>query len=405
MIHSLKSEEAVRFSPRAFLALSCRSRLKSEESVRFSPPPQPSPASGRGSHPSCKYLRREEAKLPLPLAGEGWGGGEKLCVLFAFALQVLATPAFAQNAPQVLAPPIVEPIPPPIPVLEPRPFAWRELAFDGPNSIKIYDGDAVNQDGQPVRAWYAAIDYNDEALQARAILSHAKLGREPASALAQKNAALLAINGGYFDVKSVPSKTYSLVLSEGQILATNIIAATRPNGRFLLTRGAFGIRADRTFDIAWVAHFDNRIVAFQTPTPNTYAKPAPAPRAEDGRVWDAMEAIGGAPILIKDGEIRISNEAEAIPLDMTTVRHPRTAIGWSGGRRLTFFVCDGRQPLWSMGQTLPELADTLRDLGCVEALNLDGGGSSTFVVDGRALNRPGDGRERNVSSIFAIVKK
>ena len=118
-----------------------------------------------------------------------------------------------------------------------------------------------------------------------------------------------------------------------------------------------------------------------------------------------MEAIGGAPILLKEGEIRISNEAEAIPLDMTIVRHPRTAIGWSGGKRLIFFVCDGRQPLWSMGMTLPELAGTLRELGCVEALNLDGGGSATFVVDGRALNRPSDGRERNVSSIFAIVKK
>lgn len=297
------------------------------------------------------------------------------------------------------------PVPPPAPVLEPHPFVWRELAFDGSNSIKIYEGDAVNQHGQPVRAWYAAIDYNDEALQARAILSDASLGREPASALAQKNAALVAINGGYFDVKSVPSKTYSLVLSDGQILATNIAAATRPNGRFFLTRGAFGIRSDRTFDIAWVAHFDQRIVAFQNPTPNSYFKPAPAPQAKDGRVWEMSEAIGGAPVLLKNGEVRISNEAEAIPLDMTTVRHPRTAVGWSGGKRLIFFVCDGRQPLWSMGMTLPELAQTLRELGCVEALNLDGGGSATFVVNGRALNRPSDGRERNVSSIFALLKK
>ena len=185
--------------------------------------------------------------------------------------------------------------------------------------------------------------------------------------------------------------------------ATNIAAATRPNGRFFLTRGAFGIRADRTFEIAPVANFDNRVVAFNAPNPNTYAKPALAPRAADGRVWDATEAIGGAPILIKDGGIRISNEAEAIPLDMTIARHPRTAIGWSGGRRLILFVCDGRQPLWSMGQTLPELANTLRDLGCVEALNLDGGGSTTFVVQNNTLNHPSDGRERNVSSIFAIV--
>ena len=190
---------------------------------RFRPPPQPSPASGRGSLASDRRKIPRATLLPLPLAGEGWGGGRKLCVLFAFTLQVLATPIYAQNAPQVLAPPIetppsVAPVPPPIPVLEPRPFVWRELSFDLPTSIKIYQGDAVNLDGQIVRAWYADIDYNDAAIQARAILSDSKIGREPVSVLATKNAALVAINGGYFDMKSNPSKTYSLVLSDGKVL-------------------------------------------------------------------------------------------------------------------------------------------------------------------------------------------
>lgn len=314
----------------------------------------------------------------------------------------LATIAIAWPLCAQIAPPSSEIA---VPKLEPRPFLWTRLALDLPPSIEVFSGDAVNSDGQIVRAWFASVDYSDRSLRARAALSNAALGRESTSALAKQIGALVAINGGYFDMKSVPSKTYSLVMSDGQILAANVANASRANGRYFLTRSALGIRADRSFDVAWIAHIDDKILAYPAPSPNTYAAPAPAPSATfptGATVWNAREAIGGAPVLIESGADVTSAEAEAIPAEMTLKTHPRTAIGFTP-TRLILFVCDGRQPNWSMGLTLPELTRTMRDLGCVEALNLDGGGSSTFVVRDQVLNRPSDGGERNVSSIFALA--
>ncbi len=95
--------------------------------------------------------------------------------------------------------------------------------------------------------------------------------------------------------------------------------------------------------------------------------------------------------------------------------HPRTAIGYSkNGKFLYIVVVDGRQPLYSEGMTLPELADLLVDLGAHDAMNLDGGGSSTLVIRGadgqpRLLNSPIDmyipGRERPVANHLGIYFK
>jgi exopolysaccharide biosynthesis protein len=69
-------------------------------------------------------------------------------------------------------------------------------------------------------------------------------------------------------------------------------------------------------------------------------------------------------------------------------------------------VCvDGGQPNTSSGMTLTELADFMKSLGCESALNLDGGGSTTMVIRNRAVNRPSDGQERNISSALMVRKK
>ena len=62
-------------------------------------------------------------------------------------------------------------------------------------------------------------------------------------------------------------------------------------------------------------------------------------------------------------------------------------------------VVDGRQPCWSIGINLPDLARMLKeDFGCTQALNLDGGGSSALYLDGKLVNRPSDGTCRAVSN-------
>jgi exopolysaccharide biosynthesis protein len=266
-----------------------------------------------------------------------------------------------------------------------------------------------------VRAWYASIDYSDRALTARAILPDAPAARESTSALAAKANALVAVNGGYFSwaAPGASASSLSLVLSQGRLLSPGATSASRPNGKHFLTRGAFGVRFDRSFDVTWAAtlprenNLGKYLWSYPTPVPNLYSAPAPPFSREfpaGGQEWNVTEAIGGAPVLLEGGEPKITAEAEAIGPEMVKVRHPRTLIGWAGGNKMLLLVCDGRRPDWSMGLTLEESALLMRDLGCVEALNLDGGGSSTFVAAGKVLNKPSDGSERRVSSIWAITK-
>jgi hypothetical protein len=116
----------------------------------------------------------------------------------------------------------------------------------------------------------------------------------------------------------------------------------------------------------------------------------------------ARVAIGGGPLLIKNGK------AEPWPLRSASnpyqPRHPRTALGFDA-RHLFFVVVDGRQANLSIGMSMVELVELLQKLGCTEAMNLDGGGSSTFWLNGKVMNSPSDWRERAVANALIVVEK
>ena len=102
-------------------------------------------------------------------------------------------------------------------------------------------------------------------------------------------------------------------------------------------------------------------------------------------------AVSGGPRLLRSGRVSVEREQEGQREGFDTERHPRTAAGFTqDGRYLVLMVVDGRQPGYSRGVDLFELASLLREFGCTEALNLDGGGSSTMVVDKAIANRPSD---------------
>lgn len=120
-------------------------------------------------------------------------------------------------------------------------------------------------------------------------------------------------------------------------------------------------------------------------------------RVDDGRAGaevlvrleaspDAVESVGGSPILVKDGRRWFSDE----PRDFFSKRHPRTAVGWNDAGDVWLVTVDGRKPGLSEGMTMRELAQLMIDLGATGAINLDGGGSTTFVAGGTVLNRPSD---------------
>ena len=107
-------------------------------------------------------------------------------------------------------------------------------------------------------------------------------------------------------------------------------------------------------------------------------------------------ALGGGPTLVHQGA----------PMHWNTPppRHPRSAIGWND-QYLFLVEVDGRQAGLSVGMSFPELADYLVRLGCQEALNLDGGGSSTLWVLGQVMNSPCYGHERNMANALLLVRK
>jgi exopolysaccharide biosynthesis protein len=115
------------------------------------------------------------------------------------------------------------------------------------------------------------------------------------------------------------------------------------------------------------------------------------------KALDPWQGVSFLPVLIKGGMSR------PIDSEWKLTKHPRTIIGEYANGDLIFIVVDGRQSDWSSGVTLERLLEKLVELGVKEGYNLDGGGSTTFVYDGKILNRPSDGKARPVVTNFVIM--
>ena len=100
---------------------------------------------------------------------------------------------------------------------------------------------------------------------------------------------------------------------------------------------------------------------------------------------DVNHIISGGPYLIKNGDIYVDMTAQK--LGSIGGRNPRTAIGYTRDNHLIMLTADGREGS-SIGLTLVELANLMKELGCVNAMNLDGGGSTVMFVKGQVVNKP-----------------
>jgi hypothetical protein len=117
------------------------------------------------------------------------------------------------------------------------------------------------------------------------------------------------------------------------------------------------------------------------------------------------QVIGGFPILLEDGS-RVGDLEVSDRASFAAERHPRTAVGWDPDESLLWLiVVDGRQPGYSVGMSLPELAELMEGLGIDDGINLDGGGSSVMVLEGNAVSRPSDSQgERPVVNALAVKR-
>ncbi len=117
-----------------------------------------------------------------------------------------------------------------------------------------------------------------------------------------------------------------------------------------------------------------------------------------GNVQEGIAGFGSR--LVKDGNICVSGS------DSKT---PRTAVGITAAGKVVLMVLDARESSWSVGAGMAEIAQIMYEVGCVDAINLDGGGSSTFVAKQpgedalSVVNKPSDGFARSVASSLMVV--
>lgn len=117
----------------------------------------------------------------------------------------------------------------------------------------------------------------------------------------------------------------------------------------------------------------------------------------------ARQAVQGNAMVLKSGQIVDPTAA------VMKARHPRTVVGLDKeSKTLTILTVDGRRAGVSIGMTGPELGAEMKRLGCQEAMNLDGGGSTELVLrdpetgELHVMNQPSDGRERAVADVVGV---
>jgi len=123
-------------------------------------------------------------------------------------------------------------------------------------------------------------------------------------------------------------------------------------------------------------------------------------RLETNPRWpDLWHALGGGPLLVREGRICVNGQAERFRPDVTQGTRARSAVGLTREGEIILVAIE------KPGMTLHELAATMLRLGAVQAMNLDGGGSTAMIVNGKLLNIPEDGFERSVSNALIVYQE
>ena len=121
----------------------------------------------------------------------------------------------------------------------------------------------------------------------------------------------------------------------------------------------------------------------------------------------AWNTLSFGPAIVDDGAV--IDGIDDVEIDTNIGNHsiqgeqPRTAIGVTADGHILIVVVDGRDPGYSRGVTLTELADIMISLGATTAYNLDGGGSSELWFNGEVVNQPSNGGERATSDILSVA--
>lgn len=282
------------------------------------------------------------------------------------------------------------------------PLSWEpagHLNAGLPDGIRVYQGASHTL---PLKAWYVRVRESDPRIETRVAVARDEDARETVSEFAAREGAVVAVNGGYFRMDLDPSEAVGLLHIGGRTLSGSLGWVRRDSLRYPVLRGALGFFPDGRVDVAWAASRGDTLVEWPLPPDNLPGQPADPPESSGGAPWYVRDALAAGPVLVRRGRIAVSGDEEVFFGSSIPEVHPRTAAGYTAQGELILLVVDGRQPS-SRGVDLRELAAIMKELGCVEAVNLDGGGSSTLVVNGRLVNRPAGGSyQREVLSAITV---
>lgn len=335
----------------------------------------------------------------------------------SFALLCLALAACSKksapeggNPPGPVTPPVVTPVP-----LITLPAEWvKQTAVSAgfPAGIEVYRRTAAYAN-KAMNAWCVVFDPKDPTLELKPVLpaTNKKVSTQYAEEPGTKYAA---INAGYFGTNI----SYSLVQYNGTVSAVNIKSLTRTyNGSpttYYPTRGAFGITAGGVPEVAWVYSVgagNGTLYRYPQPSPNDVTQaPQPVPTAAfpaGGSVWQVQSAIGGSPVLVYNNQVRITDTEELIDINNGSSR-ARSAIGHTASGKVVLLAVEGNNPNGGAGLNLTEMASLMKEMGCTGALNLDGGGSTSLVVNGQPTVVPSDANnttERAVMSTLILKRR
>ena len=282
-----------------------------------------------------------------------------------------------------------------------------------PASVHVYKT-TDPLEGKPNIAYYVEADLKDRRLNFTSDTTH-KRRLTPQQFYTKNNNPVVVVNCTFFSFAT--NQNLNPVIKAGKLVSYDAHSRKRKDGfTYLHTFGsAIGISKRRKADIAWLYtdSIKGKVMALQNPV-NAFADSSnfykPGINAvnilDSGAVkWKMRTAVGGGPVLLQDGEIKITNNEELkFAGKAIDDKHPRTGMGYTKNYKLIILVIEGRNKGIAEGASLIQEAKLFKELGCLEALNLDGGGSSCMLVNGKETISPSDKKQRPVPAAFIIEK-
>jgi hypothetical protein len=292
-----------------------------------------------------------------------------------------------------------------------------------PPSVHVYFTDE-KIDTSPFRAYYLVADLKDRALEFTVDTSKDRR-LTPSKFYEKNNHPLAVVNCTFFSFET--NRNLNAVIMNGELVAFNQHSIPGKGKDTFTYRHVFGsalgVSKKRTVDIAWLLADSGQKQAYAIQSPAAPVRDSVNHlQVKDGKVivhetagnkstftfekWKMETAVGGGPVLLQNGEIKISNNEELrFAGKAINDKHPRTAMGYTADQQLIILVVEGRNPR-AGGATLVQLARIFKDLKCVEALNLDGGGSSCLLINGKETIKTSDAAgQRAVPAVFMIRRK